>query len=122
MSIYIKKYQVDDKGVRKKQYQMVALYVDDLIIASTKHLLTSLEGVFESRFKMKLNKIKQILGMGVHYDKIATLFMLLNNSTSKNLLNNLTSMVSALSAHQWMIECSTLSLRCPKQDQLKQFR
>ena len=30
----------------------------------------ALEGVFESRFKMKkLNQIKQILGMGVHHDK-----------------------------------------------------
>ena len=69
--IYIKEFQVDDKGVQKTQYQIVALYVDDLIIAaSTKNLLTALEGVFESRFKMKkLNQIKQILGMGVHHDK-----------------------------------------------------
>ena len=71
MYIYIKEFQVDDKGIQKTQYQIVALYVDDLIIAaSTKNLLTALEGVFESRFKMKkLNQIKQILGMGVHHDK-----------------------------------------------------
>jgi Reverse transcriptase (RNA-dependent DNA polymerase) len=45
--------------------------VDDLIIAaSMKNLLTDLEGVFESRFKMKnLHQIKQILGMGIHNDK-----------------------------------------------------
>ena len=69
--IYIKEFQVDDKGMQKTQYQIVALYVDDLIIAaSTKNLLTALEGVFESRFKMKkLNQIKQILGMGVQHDK-----------------------------------------------------
>jgi hypothetical protein len=69
--IYIKEFKVDDKGVQKTQYQIVALYVDDLIIAaSIKNLLTALEGVFESRFKMKkLNQIKQILGMGVHHDK-----------------------------------------------------
>ena len=71
MYIYIKELQVDEKGVQKTQYQIVALYVDDLIIAaSTKNLLTALEDVFESRFKMKkLNQIKQILGMGVHHDK-----------------------------------------------------
>ena len=53
------------------QYQIVALYVDDLIFAaSAKNLLTNLEKVFETKFKMKkLNKIKQILGMGIHYDK-----------------------------------------------------
>ena len=61
--IYIKEFQVDEKGVQKTQYQIVALYVNDLIIAaSTKNLLTALEGVFESRFKMKKsNQIKQIL-------------------------------------------------------------
>ena len=49
----------------------MALHVDDILIAaSTKKLLTALEGVFKSRFKMKkLNQIKQILGMGVHHDK-----------------------------------------------------
>ena len=69
--IYIREFQSEDKGVQKTQYQIVALYVDDLIIAaSTKNLLTALEGVFESRFKMKkLNQIKHILGMGVHHDK-----------------------------------------------------
>jgi hypothetical protein len=45
--------------------------VDDLIIAaSTKNLITDLDGVFESRFKMKkLHKIKQILDMSIHHDK-----------------------------------------------------
>ena len=45
--------------------------MDDLIIAaSTKNLIIDLEGVFESRFKMKkLHQIKQILGMGIHHDK-----------------------------------------------------
>ena len=43
--------------------------MDDLIIAaSTKNLITDLEGVFESRFKMKkLHQMKQILG--IHHDK-----------------------------------------------------
>ena len=52
--IYIRAFQVEEKGVQKTQYQIVALYVDDLIIAaSTKNLLTALEGVFERRFKIK---------------------------------------------------------------------
>ena len=42
--IYIREFQVEEKGVQKTQYQIVALYVDDLIIAaSTKNLLTALE-------------------------------------------------------------------------------
>ena len=99
----------------------MALYVDDLIIAaSTKNLLTALEGVFESRFKMKkLNQIKQILSMGYTITRITISYMLLNNNTLRNHLNNLTNMVSARSAHQWTIERSTPSRRCPKQDQLK---
>ena len=44
---------------------MVALYVDDLLIAgSTKNMVTQLEYIFEAKYKMKkLNAIKQILGM-----------------------------------------------------------
>jgi Reverse transcriptase (RNA-dependent DNA polymerase) len=68
--IYIKEFQVDEKGVHRTQYQKVALYVCDLIIAaSTRNLLTALEGVLESRLKMKkFNQIKQTLGMCVHHD------------------------------------------------------
>jgi hypothetical protein len=50
--IFIKEFHVDDKGVQNTQYQIVALYIDDLIIAaSTKNLLMSFEGVFESRLR-----------------------------------------------------------------------
>ena len=50
---------------------MVALYVDDIVIAaSSKNLITKLEAIFEAKFKMKkLNKIKQLLAMGIHHDK-----------------------------------------------------
>jgi Reverse transcriptase (RNA-dependent DNA polymerase) len=49
----------------------VALHVDDLIIAASRNnLLTDLEGVFESRFKIKkLHQIKQIIGMSIQHDK-----------------------------------------------------
>ena len=51
---------------------MVALYVDDLLIAgSTKNMVTQLETIFEAKYKMKkLNAIKQLLGMGIFHDKI----------------------------------------------------
>jgi Reverse transcriptase (RNA-dependent DNA polymerase) len=69
--IHIREVIIVVNGVKKTQYQLVALYVDDLIIAaSTKILITDLEGVFKSRFKMnKLHQIKQILGMGINHDK-----------------------------------------------------
>ena len=58
--IYIREVIVDVKGMKKTQYQLVALFVDDVIIAaSIKNLLTNLEEVFESRFKMK--KLHQII-------------------------------------------------------------
>ena len=51
---------------------MVALYVDDLLIAgSTKNMVIQLETIFEAKYKMKkLNAIKQLLGMGIFHDKI----------------------------------------------------
>ena len=69
--IYVREIKVVANGQTVIKFQIVALYVDDLIIAaSNKNLITDLEKVFEARFKMKkLNKIKQILGMGVHHDK-----------------------------------------------------
>ena len=69
--IYIREVHITEKGETKIRHQLVALYVDDLIIAaSTKNLITDLEKVFEDRFKIKkMNQIKQILGMGVHHDK-----------------------------------------------------
>ena len=69
--IYVREIQIEINGEIVIKFQIVALYVDDLIIAaSNKNLITDLEKVFEARFKMKkLNKIKQILGMGVHHDK-----------------------------------------------------
>jgi Reverse transcriptase (RNA-dependent DNA polymerase) len=69
--IYVKEIKSEINGHIITQYQLVALYVDDLILAaSNKNLLTNLEKVFEAKFKMKkLNKIKQILGMAIHHDK-----------------------------------------------------
>ena len=79
--IHIREVVVDVNGVKKTQYQLVALYVDDLIIAaSIKNLITDLEGVFESRFKMKkLHNIKQKL------TKTATSSTSLNSSTLRSL-------------------------------------
>ena len=50
---------------------MVALYVDDLLIAgSTKNLVTKLESFFEAKYKIKkLNVIKQLLGILIYHDK-----------------------------------------------------
>jgi Reverse transcriptase (RNA-dependent DNA polymerase) len=69
--IYIREVVDDVNGMKKTQYQLVALYVHDLIIAaSTKNLITDSEEVFECHFKMKkMHLIKQILGVGIHHDK-----------------------------------------------------
>ena len=69
--MFVKEIKSEINGNINIQYQLVALYVDDPILAALiKNLLTNLEKVFEAKFKMKkLNKIKQILGMGTHHDK-----------------------------------------------------
>ena len=55
---------------------MVALYVDDLLIAgSTKNIVTQLESIFETKYIMKkLSAIKQLLGMGIFNDIIRNTF------------------------------------------------
>ena len=70
--IYVKNTETVVNGTTTTKYLMVALYVDDLLIAgSTKNMVTQLETIFESKYKMKkLNAIKQLLGMGIFHDKI----------------------------------------------------
>ena len=44
--------EVNNNGIITKQYQMVALDVDDLLISgSTKNLVTKLESFFEAKYK-----------------------------------------------------------------------
>ena len=54
----------------KEHFSMVALYVDDLIIAcSHPKEYQRLEAEFQRRYSMKiLRSLKHILGMDVHYD------------------------------------------------------
>ena len=54
----------------KEQYTIVALYVDDLIIAtSVKDNYKRLESEFQTRFSVKiLGSLKHIPGMDVHYE------------------------------------------------------
>jgi Reverse transcriptase (RNA-dependent DNA polymerase) len=54
----------------KDQYTIVALYVDDLIIAtSVNDNYKKLESEFQTRFSMKImGTLKHILGMDIHYD------------------------------------------------------
>jgi Reverse transcriptase (RNA-dependent DNA polymerase) len=122
--IYIREVVVDVNGVKKTQYQLVALYVDDLIIAaSTKNLITDLEGELESRFKMKkLHQIKQILGMGIHLTRISTSSISLNSSTLRSLSKCSVSTVLMNTEYQWMTEHSTQGHRCPNQALLKLYR
>jgi hypothetical protein len=56
--IYVKNIETNVNGVNTKKYLMVALYVDDLLIAgSTKNMVTQLESNFEAKYLMK--KIKR---------------------------------------------------------------
>jgi Reverse transcriptase (RNA-dependent DNA polymerase) len=52
--IYLKIIEINSNGTITTHYLMVALYVDDLLIAgSTKNLVTMLESFFEAKYKMK---------------------------------------------------------------------
>jgi hypothetical protein len=68
--IYRKTEKFLEKGIVKEKHSLVALYVDDLIIAcSNKDLCTKLERQFSQRFNMKiLGTISHILGMDVRVD------------------------------------------------------
>jgi Reverse transcriptase (RNA-dependent DNA polymerase) len=70
--IYVNNIETIVNDVKTTKYLMVALYVDDLLIAgSTKNMVTQLETVFEAKYKMKkLNVIKQLLDMGIFHDKL----------------------------------------------------
>ena len=70
--IYVKNIETTVNGVTNIKYLMVALYVDDLLIAgSTKNMVTQPESIFEAKYKMKkLNAIKQLLGMGILHENI----------------------------------------------------
>jgi hypothetical protein len=82
---------------------MVALYVDDLLIAgSTKNMVTQLESIFEAKYKIKkLNTIKQSLGtpLNNHFalefsmTNFAILYILLSINIMNILSNYLESMV-----------------------------
>jgi Reverse transcriptase (RNA-dependent DNA polymerase) len=69
--IYVKIIEINNNGIITTHYQMVAQYLDDLLIAgSTKNLVTKLKSIFDAKYKMKkLNVIKQLLGMGIYHDK-----------------------------------------------------
>ena len=52
--IYVKNTETIVNGVKNTKYLMVALYVDDLLIAgSTKNMVTQLESIFEAKYIMK---------------------------------------------------------------------
>jgi Reverse transcriptase (RNA-dependent DNA polymerase) len=68
---HVKILEINNNGIINTHYQIVVLYVDDLLIAdSTKNLVSKLERFFEAKYKMKnLNVIKQLLGMEIYHDK-----------------------------------------------------
>jgi Reverse transcriptase (RNA-dependent DNA polymerase) len=94
-------YKRTEKGpYNKDQYTIVALYVDDQIIAtSNKDNYKKPESEFQTRFSMKiLGSLKHILGMDVHYDSknSSILYMYRSHSTSNNQLKHTTSMVQVI--------------------------
>ena len=92
--IYVKIIENNNNGIITKQYQMVALYVDDLLIAgSTKNLVTKLESFFEAKYKMKnLSVIKQLLGMGIYHDKDRNIIYISQQQYITSLVKNFKSM------------------------------
>ena len=66
--IYKKTVRSLVNGIMKDKHYIIALYVDDLLIAcSTPTMCNELEKAFKQHFKMKiLGSIKHILGMDVY--------------------------------------------------------
>ena len=65
--IYKKTVLKEENGVTKEQHALIALYVDDLLIAcSNKKMCRDLEKEFSAEFSMKImGSVNHILGMDV---------------------------------------------------------
>jgi Reverse transcriptase (RNA-dependent DNA polymerase) len=67
LCIYTKTLIQEVNGVKKEQHSLIALYVDDLLIAcSNKQMCKDLEKEFSAEFSMKImDSVNHILGMFV---------------------------------------------------------
>ena len=76
--IYKKTERVKVDGKEQIRHSIVALYLDDLLVAcSTTRMCKDLEEPFHSEFQMKImGEVKYILGMEINND--------LNNDLNKN--------------------------------------
>jgi len=68
--IYKKKERAKVDGKKQIRHSIVALYVDDLLVAcSTTNMCKDLEELFQSEFQMKImGEVRYILGMEVNND------------------------------------------------------
>jgi Reverse transcriptase (RNA-dependent DNA polymerase) len=68
--IYKKKERVKVDGKDQIKHSIVALYVDDLVVAcSTTRMCKDLEALFQSEFQMKIiGEVRYTLGMEVNND------------------------------------------------------
>ena len=68
--IYKKTERVKIDGKKQVRHSIVALYVDDLLVAcSTTRMCKDLEELFQSEFQMKITgEVKYILGMEINND------------------------------------------------------
>jgi Reverse transcriptase (RNA-dependent DNA polymerase) len=84
--IYKKTEKVKVDGKEQVRHSIVALYVDDLLVAcSTTRMCKDLEELFQSKFQMKiLEEVKYIPGMEVDNDLKTMRYIYLN----VNILNN----------------------------------
>jgi len=84
--IYKKKERAKVDGKKQIRHSIVALYVDDLLVAcSTTNMCKDLEELFQSEFQMKImGEVRYILGMEVNNDLKTTKYICL----SVNILNN----------------------------------
>ena len=83
---YKKKERAKVDGKKQIRHSIVALYVDDLLVAcSTTNMCKDLEELFQSEFQMKImGEVRYILGMEVNNDLKTTKYICL----SVNILNN----------------------------------
>ena len=116
--LYVKVLTINENGIVKTQFMIVAIYVDDLIIAaSTKNLITNIEAIFEKKFKMKkLNRIKHLLGMGILHDKQTNTIFISQEQYISTMVDKISKY--RLSEYSTSMDAKKIysKLQCPKVD------
>ena len=116
-----------DEAAQCNKYSIVALYVDDLIIAcSNIHMCKELEREFKKKCQMKiLEKIKHILGMDVEINPVTHVVHISQAEYIRKSIRDYSKYGPKVNSnhtrHRWTVGNHFTRLRVQKQEQRKRY-